>query len=117
MLKRLAVFAAILALGACAQYESQRGVDVTWDPSTLNQFQVGETTRQQILKTLGPPSQIIAMEKESALYYLYERSKGDGLILLVYNRFERNTTYDRAVFFFDEQDRLTDYASRIHHAQ
>ena len=47
------------------------------------------------------------------MYYLYERSDGDGLILVVYNQFKVDTRYDRAVFFFDENDRLTDYATRI----
>ncbi len=114
MLARLTLLVLIFTLGACAQYESQRGVEVTWDPAALTGFETGKTTRQQVLARLGPPSQIISLENESALYYLYERSKGDGLILLVYNRFERNTTYDRAVFFFDEEDRLTEYSSFIH---
>ncbi len=115
MLRRLTLLIAVLTLGACAQYESQRGVEVSWTPSILNSFEVGNTTRQQVLSALGPPSQIVAMENESALYYLFERSDGEGLILLVYNRFRRDTRYDRAVFFFDEQDRLSDYASYVHH--
>ncbi len=113
MLARITLALTLLALGACAQYRSERGVDVTWQPAALNNFRTGETTRQQVLEALGPPSQIISLESESALYYLFERSRGNGLILIVYNRFERDTDYDRAVFFFDAEDRLTNYASRI----
>jgi len=103
-----------LLLGACAQYENQRGVDVTWDPAVLKTMSPGQTTREDVLRQLGPPSQLIALNDESVLYYLYERSKGNGLLLLVYNRFQVDTQYDRAVFIFDKNDRLTEYSSKIH---
>ncbi len=45
---------------------------------------------------------------------LYERRAGTGLILIVYNRFDVDTRYDRAVFFFDGDDKLTEYSSKIH---
>ena len=53
------------------------------------------------------------MEEETVLYYLFERSKGEGVILIVYNRMKIDTDYDRAVLFFDENDILTDFATRI----
>jgi outer membrane protein assembly factor BamE (lipoprotein component of BamABCDE complex) len=106
----------VLALSACAQYENKRGVDVTWQPAVLDGLQKGVTTRHEVLKLLGPPSQLISLDGETVLYYLYERSDGEGLILVLYNRFEVDTRYDRAVFFFDENDRLTDYATHINPA-
>ena len=72
-----------------------------------------KTTRQQVLEALGPPSQVIALDDETVLYYLFERTAGDGLILIVYNQFKVDTRYDRAIFFFDGEDRLTDYASEF----
>ena len=33
--------------------------------------------------------------------------------MIVYNRFDVQTKYDRAVFFFDENDLLTEYSSQI----
>ena len=109
----LAVMALALLAG-CAQYTDKRGVEVTWDPSTLGDFAVGETTRNDVLASLGPPSQVISMDEETVLYYLYERRAGTGLILIVYNRFDVDTRYDRAVFFFDGNDKLTEYSSKIH---
>lgn len=100
-------------LGGCAQYENKRGVDVTWQPAAMQDLVVGETTRKQVMTELGPPSQVISLDGETVLYYLYERSEGTGLILIVYNRFSVDTRYDRAVFFFDENDLLTEYASHI----
>lgn len=101
-------------LGACAQYENKRGVDVNWQSSITGKLVKGETTRKEILALLGPPSQLISLNEESVLYYLFEHSEGEGLILIVYNRMKINTRYDRAVFFFDENDILTDYATHIY---
>lgn len=101
---------AVLATG-CAQYENKRGVLAKWQDSGDQAFAAGKTTRQDVLAALGPPSQLIALGDETVLYYLFERSQGDGLILIVYNQFKVDTRYDRAIFFFDANDRLTDYAS------
>ena len=111
-------FFAVLVLTAllvgCVRYENKRGVDVLWQPEVTAQLVKGQTTREDILTLLGPPSQLIALENETVLYYLFERSKGDGMILIVYNRMKIRTRYDRAVFFFDENDTLRDYATYIH---
>jgi len=102
-----------LLLAGCAQYENQRGVEVTWQDSVTSRLVRGQSSREEVLKLLGPPSQVIALEEETVLYYLFERSEGDGLILILYNRMKIDTRYDRAIFFFDEHDVLTDYATRI----
>ena len=67
----------------------------------------------EVLALLGPPSQVISLEEETVLYYLFEKSKGNGLILILYNRMQIDTHFDRAIFFFNDQDILTDYATRI----
>ncbi len=100
--------------GGCAQYENKRGVDVTWQNEITARLVKGESTRRDVLEMLGPPSQVIALEDESVLYYLFEHSKGVGLILILYNRMSIDTRYDRAIFFFDERDVLTDYATHIY---
>ncbi|GHD31866.1 hypothetical protein [Parahalioglobus pacificus] len=103
----------LVFLTGCAQYDNKRGVEVSWSPEAISGFETGVTTRNTVMTALGPPSQVISLDGETVLYYLYEKAKGSGLILIVYNRFEVDTRYDRAVFFFDEQDRLTDYATHI----
>ena len=103
-----------LLLSGCVRYENKRGVDVLWQPEVTAQLIKGQSTREDILTLLGPPSQLIALENETVLYYLFERSEGDGMILIVYNRMKIRTRYDRAVFFFDENDTLRDYATYIH---
>lgn len=103
-------------LGACAQFDSKRGVEVNWQTAVTDKLTKGESTRANVLALLGPPSQVIALDGETALYYLFEQSKGDGLILIVYNRMRIDTRYDRAIFFFDEHDVLTEYSTRIYAA-
>jgi outer membrane protein assembly factor BamE (lipoprotein component of BamABCDE complex) len=103
----------ISLLAGCAQYENKRGVEVTWQQEVTGKLVPGQSTRKDVLATLGPPSQVISLEEETVLYYLFERSEGNGLILIVYNRMKIETRYDRAIFFFDQNDILTDYATRI----
>ena len=85
--KTVSLLLVTVLLGACAQYENQRGVEVSWQTAALAEFNIGSTSRGEVLTKLGPPSQLISLGDETVLYYLYERSVGEGLILVVYNRF------------------------------
>ena len=100
-------------LAGCAQFDSERGVSVNWDRATMNSFTRGVSTRADVMATLGPPSQLVSLGDETVLYYLNESTRGRGLTLLVYSRFEVDANYDRAVFIFDSNDRLTDYSGWI----
>lgn len=114
-MKSISRFAGVIILatllGGCAQYENKRGVFDNWQEGSGADFVTGQTTRHDVLRRLGPPSQVIALGDETVLYYLYEYSEGTGLVLIVYNQFKLDTRYDRAIFFFDENDRLTDYST------
>lgn len=101
-------------LTGCLQFRSKRGVEVNWETTVTEQLESGKSTRADVMNLLGPPSQIIALEEETALYYLFEHTAGEGYILVLYNRFTVDARYDRAVFFFDENDVLREYATHIH---
>ena len=101
-------------LAGCAQYENRRGVEVTWETKVTSQLQPGQSSRKDVLALLGPPSQVISLEEETVLYYLFEKSQGNGLILILYNRMQIDTHFDRAIFFFNDQDILTDYSTHIY---
>ena len=111
--RALTLALALVFLHGCAQYENKRGVEVSWEQSVVTQLKPGETTRKEVLTMLGPPSQVITLEDESVLYYLFARSEGEGLILILYNRMRIETQYDRAIFFLDENDVLTEFSTRI----
>ena len=100
-------------LSACVQFKSKRGVEVAWQAVVVDKLIPGQSTRADVLDALGPPSQVIALDDETVLYYLFEKAEGEGMILILYNRIEVETRYDRAIFFFDKNDLLTDYSTRI----
>ena len=114
LLRAIVLLSIVGLLPACAQYDNKRGVEVNWQSSVTGKLVKGETTRKDVLELLGPPSQLISLDEETVLYYLFEHSQGEGVILIVYNRMKIETRYDRAVFFFDENDILSDYSTHIH---
>jgi len=94
---------------SCATYDRSQGVANTWrDPSVPAPVK-GQSTQSDIIEALGPPSQVIGLRDQTVFYYLRERRKGNGAILLVYNWLSENVTYDRAIFFFDENGVLQDF--------
>jgi hypothetical protein len=95
--------------GGCAKFSTQRGVENLWSASDAPVFESGSTTQSDVLKALGPPSQIIALGSGSVFYYLVEKGSGKGLILIVYNDVRANVKYERAIFFFDDKGVLTEY--------
>ena len=105
----LAVLCMALASG-CARFSTERGVENKWRGGAMPVFESGRTTQAEILEVFGPPSQIISLNDGSVFYYLREQGKGKGLILLVYNQVEYKVGYDRAIFFFDGEGILTEYA-------
>ncbi len=109
---RCAFLVAILLLGVagCANYTRMRGVDNTWRDPSIPTPVVGETSQAEIMDRYGPPSQIIGLEHQTVFYYLTERNRGSGAILILYNRLKEQVTYDRAIFFFDTDGVLSDYA-------
>jgi len=109
----LCAICSLSLLQGCAQYSTERGVDMGWHNTVADQLKIGSSTRKDVLALLGPPSQIISMKGETALYYLLERSQGEGLVLVVFNRVRVDTHYDRAVFFFDENNVLTEQSIRV----
>ncbi len=110
----LLLLLAVLGLGGCVQYKARRGIEVAWQDQVVAGLTRGQSTRADVLALLGPPSQVIGLQGETVLYYLFEKAEGEGVVLIVYNTIDIGTLYDRAIFFFDENDVLTDYASKVH---
>jgi outer membrane protein assembly factor BamE (lipoprotein component of BamABCDE complex) len=98
----------------CVRFKSKRGVEVAWQGQVVEELKRGSSTRRDVLDILGPPSQVISLDEETVLYYLFEKAEGEGVILIVYNTIKIDTRYDRAIFFFDENDVLTDFSTRVH---
>lgn len=106
----LALFGTLIA--SCINATSERGVEPLWsaemsEPAS-ERWMVGKTSKRQILKELGPPSQVVTLGDETVFYYLRENMKVNGLVLLVYNNVRVSAEYDRAIFFFNKKGVLTE---------
>ena len=108
VLVSLPLMVAVLAT-ACVSYDRTKGVESTWRDPAISPPVVGETTQSDILRTLGPPSQVIGLRDQTVFYYLKEQGRGRGAVFIVYNWINEDVTYDRAIFFFDANGVLLDY--------
>lgn len=99
----------LLSMSGCVSYQQTKGVANTWRDPSLPSFEVGKTTRSDIVALLGPPSQVIALKDQTVFYYLTEQGKVGGAILILFNRLDHKISYDRAIFFFDQHGVLQDY--------
>ena len=94
----------------CTRIHTEKGVDPTWHDVNTDDFRAGITTQSEVMALLGPPSQIITDQEGTIFYYLHEEAVGTGIILILYNQSHLNTRYDRAIFFFDANGVLREYA-------
>lgn len=100
-----------IALAAgCASYGAVDGVDNLWREVSVDAFQEGQTTQADVLEMLGPPSQLIALSDQTVFYYLTEKTSGKGYIFIFWNQVNAKSEYDRAIFFFDSDGVLEEFA-------
>ena len=99
----------VLAAG-CTSFGSVDGVSNLWREVPADSFEEGVTTQADVLDLLGPPSQLINLKDQSVFYYLAQSSTGTGRIFVVWNKTTEKTEYDRAIFFFDAEGILQQFA-------
>ena len=95
---------------ACANFGAVDGVDNLWREVPVDVFEEGVTTQADVLRELGPPSQLIGLGDQTVYYYLTEETSGSGVLLIVWNQVSAESRYDRAIFFFDKAGILTEFA-------
>ena len=100
----------LAALAGCVSKRGEMGVRNSWRDPSLPAFEKGRATQSDVMRALGPPSQVIALQDQTLFYYLREQSQTKAMLLLVYNQTRQQITYDRAIFFFNKQSILTDFA-------
>jgi hypothetical protein len=105
------VLGSLIAVGGCVSKNAQQGVETQWRGEKAPVFKQGETTEHDVLAALGPPSQLINLGNKTVFYYLQEQKRTRSLILILYNQTREKISYDRAIFFFDTQGRLTDFST------
>jgi hypothetical protein len=102
--------AVLLTLAGCTSDSGYSGVDNVWRSANPPVWETGKTTESDVIAALGPPSQLIGLEKETVYYYLREQRQATGVFLLAYNWKNQKLVYDRAIFFFNNQGKLTKYS-------
>ena len=102
--------ALIVLLAGCANWNEDAGVDNHWRAASTPAWTPGVSTADEVMTALGPPSQIINLGDRVVYYYLSENISGRGYYFLVYNTTSSRTSYDRAIFFFNDDGRLERYA-------
>jgi outer membrane protein assembly factor BamE (lipoprotein component of BamABCDE complex) len=113
----LAIICIALVLSGCSTKQSQLGVENKWRDPALPSFEKGRTTQSDVMRQLGPPSQVIALHDQTLFYYLREQFASRAMLLIIYNRTRERITYDRAIFFFNKEGVLTDFALSDEHIQ
>jgi hypothetical protein len=104
--------AAVLAAGlaGCVSKRSEMGVENTWRGPSPPSFEKGRSTEDDVMRALGPPSQVIALPEQTLFYYLREQSRTKAIYLIIYNQTRQEIIYDRGIFFFNKQGVLMDFA-------
>jgi len=106
----LAGLGTALLLAGCASRQSELGVKNLWRADNPVEFEREVTTQSDVMKVLGPPSQVIGLRDQTIFYYLREQLKSKALVLVIYNDTREKITYDRAIFFFNSDGVLQDYS-------
>lgn len=101
----------LVVTGGCVSKNAQQGVENRWRGENVPVFKIGETAEHDVLTALGPPSQLINLGNRTVFYYLQEQKKTRTAILIIYNQTREKITYDRAIFFFNQQGKLTDFST------
>jgi outer membrane protein assembly factor BamE (lipoprotein component of BamABCDE complex) len=97
-------------LGGCVSKRSEMGVENSWRNRPAPVFEKGRSTQSEVMRSLGPPSQVIALHDQTLFYYLREQSRSKAIYLVLYNQTRQQITYDRAIFFFNKSGVLTEFA-------
>ena len=101
----------VLFIGnGCANRQSQMGVENLWRADPAPAFEIGGTTQSEVMDALGPPSQVIALGDRTLFYYLREQQKLQSLSVILYSHSRERILYDRAIFFFNREGVLEDFA-------
>ncbi len=104
-----AVLAALLVAG-CSIAHRHDGTPNEWRSELAAGIEVGATTQQDIIGLFGPPAGIIELHDKSVFTYVLRYDYTTGLTLVVFNYYDTDIHYDRAVFFFGPDEVLETYS-------
>jgi len=108
-MRKLCSFACVLVIVAAPGcFYSRSKVEAPLDPETLALIQVGESTKEDVARILGAPTDIIFSNREHDPYttfaYEYTRTltKTTGLTFILVTFLNSDTKRDHVLVFFDD---------------
>ena len=109
-MSRSALLCALLLLPGC--FISKDLEERTWDAQAVERLEVGKSTRADVLRVLGSPSEVIELLDSDAYVYEHAVEKTTGLFVIVFNATRRDRQYDRVTVIVDRQGTVAAVGTR-----
>jgi outer membrane protein assembly factor BamE (lipoprotein component of BamABCDE complex) len=111
MRKLLALAAAHIALNGC--YFGKKIDDRPWAQEVVDKIKPGKTTKEEVLRMMGPPKLVIRLLESEAYMYVASTEKTSGLVLIILNMSRTDRQYDAVTIIINRQDIVTAVGSRF----
>lgn len=105
-----ATLLAALWVCGCSIAHRHDGTPNEWRGDLAARIEVGTTSQQDVIGLFGPPTGIIELHEKTVFAYVLRYDYTTGLTLVVFNYYDTDIHYDRAVFFFDADEVLETYS-------
>ncbi len=109
----------LLMVGTPGCFVSRNTVDRPLDPEAVEQIAVGQSRKEDVVKLLGAPTDIIFSNQAHdplrvfAYEYTYAVTKTSGLTLIIVTFLNSDTKRDHVLVFFDEDGMVSAVGSRL----
>jgi len=111
MRRLLTLAAALIALNGC--YFGKKIDDRPWAQEVVDKIKPGKTTKEEVLRMMGPPKLVIRLLESEAYMYVASTEKTSGLVLIILNMSRTDRQYDAVTIIINRQDIVTAVGSRF----
>ena len=107
---RLALLYALLLLPGC--FVSKDLQERTWDASAVEKLEVGKSTRADVLRLVGAPTEVIKLLDSDAYVYEHTVTKTTGMFLILFNTNRQDRQFDRVTVIVDRKGTVVAVGTR-----
>ena len=104
------LFTSLLFVSGC--YFGKTRDERPWKESQVAEIKVGQTTKAEVLRLLGPPQEIVRLLESEAYVYTHTIEKNTGTFLILVNLQRTDRQFDRVTVIIDRKDLVTAVGSR-----
>ncbi|MHC4942530.1 MAG: outer membrane protein assembly factor BamE domain-containing protein [Planctomycetota bacterium] len=118
-MKRLTPLLVFILLIAPGCFFSRSKSEAAIDPVKVGQIRVGESTKEDVLRILGAPTDIIFSNRQHdplhvfAYEYTYTVNKSTGFTIILVTFLNSDRKRDHVVIFFDEEGIVSAIGTRF----